>query len=444
MAINQTFRTGYTATLGMRGLQTWSASENPETWREAILYLYPNGNTPLTAIMSKLKNTKETNPHFHWFTKKTAARSMSIKGVYTDNSLSSVYTGGATDGTVLFVNLTNANDANLVRIGQTFMLRVDGNTGKDTVGKIVSVQRTGTVSSTYIGLQLMENDKGACVSAAVTTGMVTGNINPEGSGHPEAISTHPIECENMLQITRNSLSMTRTAQQSLVSLRTKEGYAEAKKECLENHAMDMEMTAMYGVPGWTMGLNGQPERATGGLRWFIREYAPDNEIDMARISEYHGAPWSEYGKDAINNVIRKSFKWGPSNEKVVLCGDGALQGIQDLVNANSQYIINEGEAAYGINVTKLKTVFGIWNLVRAPLLTLEESDTNTMIVLEPKNLEYRYLQDTTFLEDVTQGKGGITAIDGKVEGYLAEWGLACYFPETFMWLTNVGVNNVLP
>jgi hypothetical protein len=207
--------------------------------------------------------------------------------------------------------------------------------------------------------------------------------------------------------------------------------------------MDIELSLMYGVKGWEPGLNGEPERSTGGIRWFIKNYAADNEVDCARIADYSGMDWVDYSKPCIDSLIRQSFQWGPSNDKLVLAGDGAMMGIQQMVDANSMYNITQGEAAYGIQVSQLRTIFGRWNIVRAPLLTLEGSDSNTLIVLEPKNLEFRYLQDTMFMPDVTYGKGGLASLDGKIEGYLTEWGLAMYFPETFMWINNVGVNSLV-
>ena len=48
--------------LGMRGTGDWATDQRPKSWREGILYLYPNGQAPLTAIMSKLRSERCDDP----------------------------------------------------------------------------------------------------------------------------------------------------------------------------------------------------------------------------------------------------------------------------------------------------------------------------------------------------------------------------------------------
>jgi len=55
------------AFLGMRGNGDWSDSDmRPKNWREGILYLYPNGDAPLTAILSKMSEEKVDDPQSIW------------------------------------------------------------------------------------------------------------------------------------------------------------------------------------------------------------------------------------------------------------------------------------------------------------------------------------------------------------------------------------------
>jgi len=48
--------------LGMRGTGDWVDGQRPKNWREQILYLYPNGMAPLTAILSMLNSEKTDDP----------------------------------------------------------------------------------------------------------------------------------------------------------------------------------------------------------------------------------------------------------------------------------------------------------------------------------------------------------------------------------------------
>uniref|UniRef100_A0A6M3JA30 Putative structural protein n=1 Tax=viral metagenome TaxID=1070528 RepID=A0A6M3JA30_9ZZZZ len=53
------------AFLGMRGNGDWATDQRPKNWRETILYLYPNGSAPLTAILSKMSSEKVDDPEFN-------------------------------------------------------------------------------------------------------------------------------------------------------------------------------------------------------------------------------------------------------------------------------------------------------------------------------------------------------------------------------------------
>ena len=53
------------AFLGMRGTGDFVDEQRPKNWREKILQLYPNGDAPLTAILSKMKEESTDDPEFN-------------------------------------------------------------------------------------------------------------------------------------------------------------------------------------------------------------------------------------------------------------------------------------------------------------------------------------------------------------------------------------------
>jgi len=50
------------AFLGMRGNGDWATDQRPKNWREGILFLFPNGDSPLNAILSKMGSEKVNDP----------------------------------------------------------------------------------------------------------------------------------------------------------------------------------------------------------------------------------------------------------------------------------------------------------------------------------------------------------------------------------------------
>ena len=50
------------AVAGLRGTGDWAADERPKNFREMILWRNPNGQTPLTALLSKMKHESTSEP----------------------------------------------------------------------------------------------------------------------------------------------------------------------------------------------------------------------------------------------------------------------------------------------------------------------------------------------------------------------------------------------
>ena len=78
------------AFMGMRGNGDWTTDQRPKNWREVILHEYPNGDTPLTAIMSMMKSEETNDPEFNWWTKRLPVQS-GAAAIYIDVGLATAY-----------------------------------------------------------------------------------------------------------------------------------------------------------------------------------------------------------------------------------------------------------------------------------------------------------------------------------------------------------------
>src|SRR6266850_4790771 len=67
--------------LGLRGTGSWVANvERPTNYRELILYLFPNGEAPFTALLSKLRSQATDDALFNWFEKETPNQELLVNG----------------------------------------------------------------------------------------------------------------------------------------------------------------------------------------------------------------------------------------------------------------------------------------------------------------------------------------------------------------------------
>lgn len=431
------------AFLGMRGNGDWVTDQRPKNWREAILFRYPNGDMPLTAIMSKMASEKTDDPEFNWWTKDLATQRATITGRYTDSGLSSAYVSGGVAGDILYFKMA-AVDLTQIRIGHQVLLRDASDLTVDCVGKVVG--RSSAGASSYIQVLLLEADDNSTVGdlSDADTLIVIGNINSEGAAMPDAIAYDPTKWYNFTQIFRSPLEITRTAMQT--RLRTGAQYKEAKRECLEMHGIEMEKAFLFGVPSERTGDNGKPERTTLGLIPAIRGGYTGQGGTTGTVNNYvtnasySGQTWLQGGEDWLDTQLEVIFRKG-ATEKLALCGSGTIQAINKLIKSGGDFDYTATTESYGLKVVKWTTAFGVINLMRHPLFSYEATTRHSMVIFEPKDLKFRYIQDTMYKNDDRLQKGGWTSRDGIKEEYLTEAGLEYQHPDGWGYLYGFGSNN---
>jgi len=433
------------AFLGMRGNGDWVADQRPKSWREAILFQYPNGDAPLTAILSKMASERTTDPEFNWWTKSLATQRATVTGVYTDAALSVAYVSGGVQGDSVFVKMSSA-DIGQWRLGHVALLRDSSDLTVDCVGKVTT--RVDNGASSYIQVYLLEADDNSSAGdlSDCDTALIIGNANAEGAAMPDAIAYDPEKWYNYTQIFRTPLEMTRTAMQT--TLRTDEQYKEAKREALELHSIEMEKAFIYGVSSELMGTNGKKERTTLGIVPAIRGgytgagTATGNVNNFATNTSFAGKTWLQSGEEWLDQQLEVIFRYG-SQEKLAFAGSGAILGINRIIKNGGNFDYTNATESYGIKVTKWVTAFGVINLMRHPLLTNEETTRNAMIIFEPKDIKYKYIQDTMFKKDTTYKEGGYTSRDGIKEEFLTECGLEYHHPNGWGYLSGFNTDNAL-
>ena len=431
------------AFLGMRGTGDWGADERPLSWREMILYLYPNGMAPLTAIMSKMGSEKVNDPQFHWWTKQLSIQAGAVTNIYVESSLTTAYVSGGVAGDELYVKIAAALIGE-IRVGHQLLLRDASDLTVDVNVKVVGRSVNG--ASSYAVVKLLEDDDNSTAGDLSNCDrlLIAGNINAEGAAMPDAISYDPTKWYNYTQIFRSPLEITRTAMRT--NLRTTQAYQEAKREALEYHSIEMEKAFLFGVPTEGVGDNGKKERTTLGLIPAIRGgYTGHGGTagttgDFIGDSDYSGQTWLQGGEHWLDTQLAEMFKFG-KREKLAFCGDGALLALNRIVKNGGDYMFTPTTKSYGISVVEWVTPLGKINLVTHPLFSQEVTMTNTMVLYEPENLKYRFIDDTTFYNDDMKRNSGWTRRDGLKEEYLTEAGLEYHHPVGWGYLTGFGSDN---
>jgi len=247
---------------------------------------------------------------------------------------------------------------------------------------------------------------------------------------------------NFTQIFRTPLSITRTAQRT--RLRTEDAYTEAKREALEYHSIEMEMAFLFGIPTENTGSNGKSERTTMGVVNAIKGgytgHGGQAGVTDDFTTTYSGSTWLDKGEEWMDNQLEEIFRYGDT-EMLALVGSGAQLGISRLAKTYGNYEFTPETTSYGIKVNKWTTPFGEINMKRHPLMANDPVMRNSMIILEPRNIRFRYIKDTTFYKEGEQQNTGSGRKDATDEEYLTEAGLEYHHPIGWGYLNNVGIDG---
>lgn len=419
-----------TVNLGMRGNGDWVTDQRPKNWRETILYLYPNGTAPLTAMLAMLGSEKVDDPEFNWWTKTLPVQGGAVTNVYTDAAMTTAYVSGGVSGTTLYVKVAEAVAAEF-RAGHQALLRYTSDLDVDVNAKVTSVILNG--ASSQIACKLLEADDNSSSYDLSDCNriLVVGNINAEGAVMPDALSYDPVKWYNYTQIFRTPLSITRTARAT--RLRTGDQYKEAKREALEMHSIEMEKNLLYSVATEGTGSNGKPERTTQGLIAATKAGGTSN--NYVTNASYSGATWLASGEEWLDEQLEIIFRYG-SAEKMAFVGSGTVLAINRLAKQSGQIQMQPTTLAYGLKVWEWITPFGSIYMKTHPLFSYEAASRNAMLLFEPKNLKYRFIDDTKFID-----QSGTTTKDATEEEFLTEAGLEYHHPVAWGWLTGFGQTN---
>ena len=427
------------AFLGMRGNGDWVTDQRPKNWREKILQLYPNGDAPLTAILSMMKNESTDDPEFNWWTKSLAGQAATVVSVWKTADLSSTeYTTSGIAGDILYCNIGTEAACKEFRTGHQVLLRNTDNFADDTNAKVVSVVLNG--ASSYIACKLLEADPTTTGIADTDRILIIGSINPEGGTMPAAIAYDPTKHYNYTQIFRTPLSITRTARKT--KLRTGDQYREAKREALEMHSIEMEKAFLWGIRTEGTGDNGKPERTTAGLVRSVIDNS-GNVSDFTSDTDFTDTSWLSGGEEWLDVQLEQIFRYG-SQDRMAFAGSGVVLAINKLVKEYGNYEFSSSTKDYGIQVKSWVTAFGTLHIKIHPLFSYEVTNRNCMVVFDPADLRYRYIDDTTFFADPDKQNTGRNRIDGTDEEYLTECGLEFHHYAKTGFMSGFGSDNGTP
>lgn len=389
------------AILGIRGTGNWGTDERPKNFRETILRRTPNGSAPLTALLSKLKSQPVDDPEFSWWEELQSIVRVRVDG--TGASAASTTIGVTADGFTLV-------PGDLVMVEKADQVTYDNE----------MIEVSSVASDTSV---VFKRGAAGTTAAAIPANAYLTKISPryeEGSGAPMSVIRNPTKIFNYTQIVKTSYEITRTADKTRA--RTGSALTNDKKRRMTDHSTSLEQMMLFGRRSEVTGPNGKPLRTTGGVRSFLQ----------TNVKVYTTTPTLNSFLDALAPMF--DYDIGDAgNERLGLCGNGFLMSLNKLVMNNAQVRIHYESPieVYGMKLFRLTLPQGTIYLRTHPLLNVHPLWTYSAFFIEPSNLRYRYITDTTPQDNIQ-----LPDADTKKGQWLTEAGLELWGEQTHGYIGN--------
>jgi hypothetical protein len=362
------------AVAGLRGTGDWGTDERPKSFREYILWRDPNGQSPLTALMARMRSEKTNDPEFKWWEEELNPIRLQVNGaMVTADTTCTVDSGDGQDlvaGDILLVETAE-------NVGYTAELLFVTAVTSATVFTVVRGQSGSTAASIADDTFLTK----------------IGNVFSEGSASPSASSRNPTQYENYCQIFKTAYELTKTAE--LTHARTGPALQNDKKRKSFDHSVALEFSTIFGKSdNSSTGANGKPIRTTGGILEFLAAAYAAGSTHCMKI-------WTEAATE--DTFLDNTYKmWDYSTggragaDRIVLCGNGALNTLNKLAKNSSSTRINYDGVVnvYGMNLTRFIMPQGAVYLRTHPLFNVHGRYTDSMLFINPQSLVERPFRAT--------------------------------------------------
>lgn len=388
------------AILGLRGTGDWGTDERPKNFRETILFRQPNGQSPLTALLAKIGSEKVDDPEFAWWEEQL-------------ESLRLVHTTGAIAAGITAITFASGGDG-LVP-GDLLMVEKADQAAYDN--EIVEVSAATATTATIV--RGAAGTTAAAIAAGATF-MKIGNVYAEGTGAPTATTRNPTKSYNFCQIFKTAYELTESAK--VTKARTGDPLKNDKKRKMFDHSVAMEWAFLFGRKSETTGSNGKPKRTTQGLRAFI----------TTNVTVFGVAITQDTFMNAVMPVF--DFNSGAGDERLILCGNQALNALNRAARDSASTQINHTETIklYGMQLQRWIMPQGSFYLKTHPLMNNHPIYSKSMFVIDPSSMKYRYLRDTKPQDNIQANDS-----DTQKGQWLSEVGLEVHHERTMAYLGNI-------
>jgi len=403
------------AVAGLRGTGDWGTDERPKNFREMILWRDPNGQAPLTALMSKMRTESTDDPEFAWWEEELNPVRLQVNGAITTSTYSTI--------------TVDSGDAENLVPGDLLMLEATPTNATAFTFEIVRV--TAVASATQLTVS-----RGAAGTTALTTitddtyMLKIGSAYEEGGTSPDSSTRNPTKFSNYTEIFKTTYEITNTAK--VTRTRTGDPIKNDKKRKMFDHSVALEWASFFGVPDESeTGSNSKPRRYTGGLFHYLNLAVAAGSTHCIRV---HTTSTSVTEDNFLDDTY-KLFDYnaeGAGNERLVFAGNTWLNRLNKFVKNSSSSRINYNGTVnvFGMTLQRYTIPQGTWYVRSHPLMNTNTLFTNGAFFINPAGLRWRPMRgrDTHFKDNIQANDA-----DTQKGQWLTEGGCEFHHLKTMMY-----------
>lgn len=379
---------------GLRGTGDFSTDERPKNFRDMILFVNANGQSPIFALSARAKKKTVDDPEFAWWNETLVLIRLQINKAGDYLSTDTTLVVNSADPAAGTMNL-NYGTATHLKPGD--LLMVEPATDNATFAPEV-VEVTNVASDTTFTVR--RGAAGTTPAAIVDDAwlLLIGSSYAEGGTAPRAVARNPIKFSNFTQIFKNSYELTKTAEAT--TFRTGDPWSNDKKRKMFDHSRDIEMAILFGQKSEIASSveNGKPIRTTAGLR---------AQIPSSRQNVFSGAVSFTGSSNNFLDAVYPVFDFdSPAGDtRIAFCGNAALNALNKVAALQTNVRINSDRTikVYGMEFQEFIMPQGRLLMKSHPLLNIHSGIySKSMFVLDFASFTYVPLKgrDTKTMDDV--------------------------------------------
>lgn len=372
---------------GLRGTGDWGADERPTSFREKIMFIAPNGTSPIFALTAKARTQPLDDPKHTWWAEMQSTVAVKINQAGGYNATDTLFTVDSTDPSASAF-ASRYGQATHLKPGDLLLVKpaADSATYDHEIVQVVSV-----LSATQF---TVTRGAGSTTAAAIADDLellLIGSAYAEGTGAPQAVSRNPVSFFNLCQIFKDTYELTKTT--DATKARTGDAWSNDKKRKAFDHARNIEMALLFGQRSETTGANGKPLRTMGGLRSYI---------PASNTTVFGAAVTVSSFLDAVSPAF--DFDTPAGNTRLGFAGNTAIMELNKVFLGSSEVRINYDKklSVYGLDLVEIILPRGRILFYSHPLLNQDPLYQSAMFLTDFSALVWHPLRgrDTKPFDDV--------------------------------------------